>query len=262
MNVVSWLDPLYVLSGFCVGGLVGLTGVGGGSLMTPVLILLFGIHPVTAVGTDLLYAATTKTAGALVHGLIGTIDWRIVALLTSGSLPMAILTVVALSRWHASGGHIGYIIEFVLGLALLATAVALVFRARMIASLAVRAERASGRRTKALTVLTGMVLGVLVSLTSVGAGALGVTALILLYPRLPVPRIVGSDIVHAVPLTLVGGISHWLAGSVNGLILLSLLIGSLPGIVTGSYATSYVPERALRLTLAAVLLVVGGKLVF
>jgi uncharacterized membrane protein YfcA len=259
MNVVSWLDPLYVLSGFCVGGLVGLTGVGGGSLMTPVLIMLFGIHPVTAVGTDLLYAAATKTVGALVHGLVGTIDWRIVALLTSGSLPMAILTVIALSWWHASGGHIGYIVEFVLGLALLATAVALVFRARMIAS---RAERANERRTAAFTVLIGMALGVLVSLTSVGAGALGVTALILLYPRLPVPRIVGSDIVHAVPLTLVGGISHWLTGSVNELILLSLLTGSLPGIVIGSYATSYVPERALRLTLAAVLVVVGGKLVF
>jgi uncharacterized protein len=256
------INPLYTLSGFCVAALVGLTGVGGGSLMTPLLILLFGIHPSTAVGTDLLYAAGTKTAGATVHGLIGTIDWRIVGLLASGSIPMAALTVAILSHLEMQGGQVERVITFVLGLALLATAGALVFRARLIASLGVRAERCNGRRTAGLTVLTGMGLGVLVSLTSVGAGALGVTALVLLYPALPMPRIVGSDIVHAVPLTLVGGISHWLAGSVNPPILVSLLIGSLPGVVAGSYAASYVPERALRLTLAAVLVLVGGKLVF
>jgi uncharacterized membrane protein YfcA len=261
MNVASWLDPLYALSGFFVGTLVGLTGVGGGSLMTPVLILLFGVHPVTAVGTDLLYAALTKTAGALVHGRVGTVDWRIVGLLTSGSLPMAILTVSALSRLHASGAHLGHAVTFVLGLALLATAVALVFRARLIATLGIRAERAGGRQTALMTVLTGMALGVLVSLTSVGAGALGVTALVLLYPALPVRRIIGSDIVHAVPLALVGGVGHWLAGSVNGAILASLLVGSLPGIVAGSYAAPRVPERALRLVLAAVLAIAGGRLV-
>jgi uncharacterized protein len=261
MNWVRSIDPLYTLSGFCVGVLVGLTGVGGGSLMTPVLILLFGIHPASAVGTDLLYAAATKTGGTLVHGLVGTIDWRIVGLLASGSLPAAVVTLFVASRLGMSGSQVERVIAFVLGLALLATALALVFRARLIASLGGRAERANGRRTASLTVLTGMALGMLVSLTSVGAGALGVTALILLYPALPMARIVGSDIVHAVPLTLVGGIGHWLAGSVNGAILVSLLVGSLPGIVAGSYAAAHVPERALRLTLAAVLLVVGGKLV-
>jgi uncharacterized protein len=256
------IEPLYIVSGFCVGALVGLTGVGGGSLMTPLLILLFGVHPTTAVGTDLLYAAATKTVGSLVHGLLGTIDWRIVGLLASGSLPMAVLTVTILSYLDMRGGWVEQTITVMLGAALLATAAALLFRARLVAGLGIPTRRSSGPRRAALTVLTGMALGIMVSLTSIGAGALGVTALILLYPGLPMPRIVGSDIAHAVPLALVSGVSHWAAGSVNGAILLSLLIGSLPGIVAGSQAASYIPERALRLILAAVLVLVGGKLVF
>ncbi|HUC73144.1 MAG TPA: sulfite exporter TauE/SafE family protein, partial [Stellaceae bacterium] len=226
------------------------------------LILLFGVHPASAVGTDLLFAAATKTGGTLVHGLVGTVDWRVVGLLASGSMPTAVLTLTIVSRIGMSGSGVERVITLLLGSALIATALALVFRTRLIRSLGVRAERSDGRRTASLTVLTGMALGLLVSLTSVGAGALGVTALILLYPALPMARIVGSDIAHAVPLTLVGGIGHWLAGSVNGAILASLLVGSLPGIVAGSYAAGHVPERALRLTLAAVLLLVGGKLVF
>jgi len=166
-----------------------------------------------------------------------------------------------LSHFDMQSGQVEQVITRVLGLALLPTAVVLVFRTRLIVSLGVRGEQATGRWTALLTVVTGMALGVLVSLTSVGAGALGVPALVLLYPALPMERIVGSDIVHAVPLTLVGGISHWVAGSVNAPILVSLLIGSLPGIVAGSYATSYVSERAIRLALAAILVIVGGKLV-
>jgi uncharacterized protein len=256
------IDPLYDFSGFCVGALVGLTGVGGGSLMTPVLILVFGIHPVAAVGTDLLYAAATKTMGTIVHGFAGTVDWRIVARLAGGSLPCAALTVWMLAHFDIGRGEMGRFVSFLLGVALLATAVAIVLRPWLVASLGVRADRSSRRRTTALTVLTGAALGVLVSLTSVGAGALGVTALILLYPSLPIARIVGSDIAHAVPLTLVGGISHWIAGSVDGAILVSLLVGSLPGVILGSRAAGRVPERGLRLTLAAVLTIVGGKLVF
>jgi hypothetical protein len=263
MGWVRWIDPLYTLSGFCVGVLVGLTGVGGGSLMTPLLILVFGIHPASAVGTDLLYAAATKAGGTLVHGLAGTVEWRIVGLLASGSLPMAGLTLLTLSRLGLSGGQTGRVITVGLGLALLATATALVFRSRLIAAFgACRRQRASTPWIALLTVSTGMALGVLVSLTSVGAGALGVTALIVLYPALPMARIVGSDIAHAVPLTLVAGIGHWLTGSVNGAILISLLAGSLPGIAVGSVAAGHIPETALRLSLAAVLLVVGGKLVF
>jgi uncharacterized membrane protein YfcA len=239
-----------------------MTGVGGGSLMTPVLILLFGIHPENAVGTDLLYAAATKTGGTIAHGLFGTIEWRVVGLLASGSLPMAIMTMLIMSHFSASGGQVGHVITFVLGLALLATAASLIFRARLIAYANQRLERSTGRRTVSLTIMTGAALGVLVSLTSVGAGALGVTALIMLYPALPMARIVGSDIVHAVPLTLVGGIGHWFAGSVNTTILASLLIGSLPGIFIGSYAAALVSDRVMRLTLASVLILVGGKLVF
>jgi hypothetical protein len=261
MGWVRWIDPLYTLSGFCVGLLVGLTGVGGGSLMTPLLILVFGIHPASAVGTDLLYAAATKTAGSLVHGFAGTVEWRIVGLLASGSLPAAIVTLLILSHFGPNGGEVGRVITFALGLALLATATVLMFRSRLIAALGSRIRPASGGRTASLTVLTGMALGVLVSLTSVGAGALGVTALIMLYPALSMVRIVGSDIAHAVPLTLVGGVGHWIAGSVSGAILISLLIGSLPGIVIGSYAAAHIPEKVLRLSLAAVLLVVGGNLV-
>jgi uncharacterized protein len=208
LNWFHAINPLYILSGFCIGALVGMTGVGGGSLMTPVLILLFGIHPASAVGTDLLYAAATKTGGTFVHGLVGTIDWRVVGLLASGSLPMAVLTVLILSRFDLSGGRVEHVITFMLGLALLATAAALILRTRLIAFVGLRLDRSTGRRIKSLTVLSGAALGVLVSLTSVGAGALGVTALILIYPSLPMARIVGSDIVHAVPLTLVGGISH------------------------------------------------------
>ena len=262
MNWVHAINPFYIVSGFCVGALVGMTGVGGGSLMTPVLILLFGIHPASAVGTDLLYAAATKTGGTFVHGFIGAIDWRVVGFLASGSLPMAVLTVLVLSRFDLSGGRVQHVITFMLGLTLLATAAALIFRARLIAFAGLRPDRLTGRNATSLTILTGAVLGILVSLTSVGAGALGVTALIILCPSLPIARIVGSDIAHAVPLTLVGGISHWLAGAVNAAILAPLLIGSLPGIFLGSYAAALVPEKVVRYILAAVLLLVGGKLVF
>src|SRR5579863_7492690 len=176
MHAINWL---YTLSGFVVGVLVGLTGVGGGSLMTPILILLFGIHPATAVGTDLLYAAATKTGGTLIHGLNHTIDWRIVGRLALGSAPAAIIMLFILSRFDLSGGAAARVITFSLGLALLATALALVFRSRLVTFYAVRVGELAPRRTASLTVLTGVMLGALVSVTSVGAGALGVTALIL-----------------------------------------------------------------------------------
>jgi len=261
MNSIPSINLLYSLSGFCIGALVGMTGVGGGSLMTPILILLFGVHPVSAVGTDLLYAAVTKTGGSLVHGAIGTIDWRLVVRLALGSLPMTVLSLLIMSHFDLRTGPAEQTITFLLGLALLATASTLVFRARLIARFGVRADGLSARSIAALTVLTGGVLGVLVSVTSVGAGALGVTALVLLYPRLPMVRIVGSDIVHAVPLTLVAGIGHWLTGSVDPAMLGSLVIGSLPGIVLGSYAAAHVSDAVLRVILATVLVVVGGKLV-
>jgi uncharacterized membrane protein YfcA len=258
--MIRSVDLLYSIAGFCVSLLVGMTGVGGGSLMTPLLVLLFGIHPATAVGTDLLYAAATKSAGTLVHGLNRNIDWRIVGRLAAGSVPMTALTLLALSGFGIYSGAARSLITAVLSGALGATAAALIFRKRILAFFAAHVGELSPRRTAALTVLLGAVLGVLVSISSVGAGALGVTAIILLYPRLPTARIVGSDIAHAVPLTLVAGLGHWMLGSIDWHLLGSLLAGSLPGIVIGSYFSVRVPDAVLRFTLATTLLLVAGKL--
>jgi uncharacterized membrane protein YfcA len=257
------IDLIYSASGLAVGFLVGLTGVGGGSLMTPLLVLLFGIHPATAVGTDLLYAAATKATGTLVHGLKGSVDWRITGRLAAGSVPAAALTLVALHRYGLDTPGTNQLIQVILGSALLVTAVALLFRPQL-ARLAYKAGRARPQhegRTIGWTVLTGAVLGVLVSITSVGAGAIGVTVLPLLYPRLPTVRIVGSDVAHAVPLTLIAGTGHWLLGSVDWHLLVSLLVGSLPGIALGSMLSTRAPEALLRYLLAATLVLVGGRLV-
>ncbi|HLI20524.1 MAG TPA: sulfite exporter TauE/SafE family protein [Stellaceae bacterium] len=262
MSLLHAIDWLYALSGLAVGLLVGMTGVGGGSLMTPILILLFGIHPATAVGTDLLYAAATKTCGTIVHGFTGSIDWRVVGRLATGSVPLTIVTLFVLSRVDLTSGPAEHFITCVLSVALLATSVALVFRSRLLAWYSRRVGELSNRRTAVLTIVTGAALGVLVSISSVGAGAIGVTFLLLLYPRLPTARIVGSDIAHAVPLTLAAGAGHWIMGSIDAHILGSLLVGSIPGIVIGSYVAVRVPDAALRFTLAAVLAIVGGRLVF
>jgi uncharacterized membrane protein YfcA len=252
----------YVASGFVVGTLVGLTGVGGGSLMTPILILLFGIQPMTAVGTDLLYAAATKSGGSLVHGVNHTIEWRVVRRLATGSVPAAILTLLALHSLGISGHEINLYVSKLLGAALLLTSAALIFRNRLIAFYKRRVGSLEPRRTRNFTILTGAILGVLVASTSVGAGALGVTALILLYPELPVARLVGSDIAHAVPLTLAAGLGHLLLGSINLSLLGMLLMGSLPGIFLGSVLASRVPDRALRHLLAGVLFFVALKLIY
>lgn len=255
------LNYLYSLSGLGVGFLVGMTGVGGGSLMTPLLVLLFGIHPTTAVGTDLLYAALTKAGGTFVHGLRGTVDWRVTGRLAIGSVPATALTLLWLYHYGAHGPAVSSLIQLVLGVALLLTAVALIFRPQIMAWAARHAFEPSERRTVFLTIVTGAVLGVLVSLTSVGAGAIGVTVLLLLYPKLPTARIVGSDVAHAVPLTLVAGLGHWFLGSIDWSLLLSLLIGSLPGIALGSYLSSHAPDRLLRPLMAATLALVGCRLV-
>ncbi len=260
MNAINSVQPFYSFAGFAVGLLVGLTGVGGGSLMTPILIVLFGIHPATAVGTDLLYAAATKTAGSLVHGYNRTVDWRVVRRLATGSVPLTVLTIWVLSRINMNGPAAREVIAGVLTIALFVTAFTLVFRDRIVRRYAVHVGRLSERRTAELTVCVGAILGVLVSISSVGAGAIGVTALILLYPQLPTARIVGSDIAHAVPLTLVAGVGHWWLGSINLDLLVPLLLGSVPGIVLGSYTAARVPETALRLLLAGTLIVVATKL--
>lgn len=254
------IDPLYVASGFGVGLLVGMTGVGGGSLMTPLLILLFGIHPSTAVGTDLLYAAATKTGGSVVHGAARSIHWPAVIRLACGSIPASVLTLIVMWQLELNGGSQRSLVSLVLCFALLLTATSLIFRKSILDRYRSRMERVDDRTILIATVVTGAVLGVLVSISSVGAGAVGVTALLLLYPRLPMARIVGSDIAHAVPLTLVAGSGHWLLGAVDWHLMGVLLLGSLPGIVIGSYAAVRVPQTVLRLALASILIVVAGNI--
>jgi uncharacterized membrane protein YfcA len=254
------IDPLYSLSGFGVGLLVGMTGVGGGSLMTPLLILLFGIHPATAVGTDLLYAAATKTGGSLVHGIARTIHWRIVARLASGSIPASIVTLTVLWSLNLNSEVMRSLINLVLCFALVLTVAALIFRKAIVARFGRRFDQEAPGRSALPTVLVGAGLGVLVSLSSVGSGAVGVMVLLLLYPQASIATIVGSDIAHAVPLTLVAGTGHWFLGSVDWKLMGALLTGSLPGIFVGSYFAVRVPEMALRVVLAATLTLVATKI--
>ncbi|MEO5866206.1 MAG: sulfite exporter TauE/SafE family protein [Sphingomonas sp.] len=256
------INPLYSIAGVLVGLVVGLTGVGGGSLMTPLLVLAFGFHPSTAVGTDLLYASATKTVGTTVHGWRGTVDWKVVARLALGSVPATIVTLLVIGYSGERSEHTARAITTILGITLVLSAVATLFRARIVGRLKPRFGAVSEGRLTALTVLLGAILGVLVSLTSVGAGALGMTALIILYPKLPVNRLVGSDIAHAVPLTLLGGIGHWYLGAVDFSLLGSLLIGSIPGIIVGSLIATRVSDRVLSPILAVVLAIVGARLLF
>ena len=255
----SAYNPLYSLAGFFVGALVGMTGVGGGSLMTPILVLLFDFHPVTAVGTDLLYASVTKTVGTAVHGKRQTVDWHIVGGLALGSVPASIATLFVMSRLHTLSGD-PLFLDVALGSVLLLTAFAVFFRPWIVKRAGPHFSGLPEARISHWTVLLGAVLGVLVSVTSVGAGALGTTALLLLYPRLPVSRIAGSDIAHAVPLTLIAGTGHWLLGSVDFGLMLALLVGSIPGIIVGSMFASRASDAFLRPVLAVTLLVVSVRL--
>ena len=255
------IDPLYVGSGFGVGFLVGMTGVGGGSLMTPLLILLFGVHPATAVGTDLLYAASTKSVGTLVHASSRTVDWAMVGLLSLGSVPATIATILVLSQFDLQRASAQHAITLSLGLVLMLTAAFLVLGGKIRARYAARLEALDPRRVRRLTVLLGLVMGVLVTTTSVGAGAIGVTVLLLLHPNMPAARVVGSDIAHAVALTLLAGVGHWYLGGVNWGLLSPLLIGAVPGITIGSYLATRTHDTVVRIALASVLLIVGLRLI-
>ena len=253
------ISTLYALSGFAVGVLVGMTGVGGGSLMTPLLILLFGIHPATAVGTDLLSAAVSKSAGTIVHGLAHSIEWPVVRRLAMGSVPATIMTLGFLALLNQSEAARG-LITIILSAVLLLTAAILVFRGSIVRFDHSRLPVLDDRGTATATVVIGAVLGVVVTISSVGAGAAGVCVLLILYPKLPMARIVGSDIAHAVPLTFVAGMGHWMMGTVDWHIVGLLLAGSLPGIVLGSYLAVRVPETLLRAILAGTLTVLSIRL--
>lgn len=257
---LSDINLLFSLSGLFVGLIVGLTGVGGGSLMTPILIALFAVEPSKAVGSDLLYAALTKSVGTAVHGKSGGVDWRIVRRLAMGSVPATLLTFLAMIQFDLAGQKSGVLVT-ALGSVLILTSVLMLARGKIVAKIGARMDAVSEGGIRTLTWMTGALLGVLVTLTSVGAGAIGVTALLILYPRLPTVRIVGSDIAHAVPLTLVAGLGHWyFLGDVDWAMLVSLLIGSIPGIWIGSHLAPRLPEGVLRTLLAIVLFAVSLKL--
>ncbi|BBL74140.1 sulfite exporter TauE/SafE family protein [Methylomagnum ishizawai] len=262
------METAYIVSGVLVGVLVGLTGVGGGSLMTPLLVFLFGFAPSTAVGTDLLFASITKTGGTLVHhGKHKSVEWKIVGWLALGSLPAAGVVLYLLETTFKKDPAVTAIMTTTLGVALLLTAVALLFRNRLMRK---SHESALQRKTHSerfgrwqapITVCVGVMLGVLVTLSSVGAGALGTVALLFLYPRLATVRVVGTDLAHAIPLTAVAGLGHLHMGNVNFELLGSLLIGSLPGIYVGSHLSGRIPEHIMRPILASILVLIGLKFV-
>jgi hypothetical protein len=259
-HLISLAQPV---AGFLVGLLVGFAGVGGGSLMAPVMILLLGVAPTTAVGTDLWFASITKTVGGTIHRVHGATDLKIVGLLCLGSIPGAALTLALLAGSPYLRNSNAWISPL-LGAVLIFTAAATFFRSKLHSvgeTLRLNAPIPFKAFQKPLTVLVGVILGILVTLTSIGAGALCATALIFLYPlRLSFRKVVGTDILHAIPLTLTAGIGHLWLGHVQWPLLLSLLVGSIPGIVIGSFLVHRVKESIVQRTLAAVLLVVGMRL--
>lgn len=257
-------DLMHAVAGLLVGAIVGVTGVGGGALMTPILVMLFGVAPTTAVGTDLLYASVTKMFGTAVHHQAGTVDWQIVRRLALGSLPAAALTLAWMHFSHVGQLRSG-LITFTLGVALVVTALGILFKAQ-IHSLGTRFRLGDSARFEAMqpamTVLCGVLLGAMVTLTSVGAGALGTAMLVYLYPlRLSAGKLVGTDLAHAIPLTLIAGMGHLALGNVDLALMLNLLAGSIPGVVIGSYVSTRAPVGPLRIAIAFVLLFVAWKMV-
>lgn len=253
----------YIISGFAVGLLVGLTGVGGGSLMTPMLTLLFGVSPTVAVGTDLAFASITKASGTFTHRLRGTVEWSVVRLLCYGALPAAVIATLWLKQNGGLSGEIAQFIRYSIAISVLLTVVALLFRGKMLNYLNRHPEKQlQGRTLATATIVSGAILGTLVTISSIGAGAIGATLLVLLYPRMSAAHIAGTDIAYAVPLTAIAAFGHWWLGSINWALLGTLLIGSLPGITLGAMAAKAVPERFLRGLLATTLTLVAAKLVF
>jgi uncharacterized membrane protein YfcA len=254
------LDGIAIASGLGVGLIVGITGVGGGSLMTPLLLSVFKLSPAVAIGTDLWFASLTKMSGSVAHARHGHVNWPIVRRMLAGSIPASIATIALM---HLTGVTKGWAsaLTFSLGIALLLTAVVVAFKQSW-QPLGLKLERwIPETRKPALMVALGLVLGVLVSLSSIGAGAIGSTLILLIYPRMRARDIVGTDIAHAVPLTLVAGIGHASLGNVNWELLVSLLIGSLPGIWLGAQLTRRLPDGVVRSLLCVSLLMAGWKVI-
>jgi hypothetical protein len=253
----------FIASGFFVGLLVGLTGVGGGSLMTPILTLIFGVPPTVAVGTDLAFASLTKVSGTIAHRFQNNVRWQIVKHLSLGALPAAAIATLVLQRIGSLNQDIGQFIRYTIAISIALTVTAILFRARMIAWLDAHPEKQlQGRNLTAATIFTGAVLGTLVTVSSIGAGAIGSTILILLYPRLTPVEVAGTDIAYAVPLTAIAALGHWWLGTINWELLATLLLGSVPGITLGSLASRIIPAVALRAMLATALTGVAVKLVY
>jgi uncharacterized membrane protein YfcA len=251
----------YILSGFAVGLLVGMTGVGGGSLMTPLLTLLFGVTPSVAVGTDLAFASLTKGAGTITHRSRGNVQWNIVGRLCMGALPAALLATLALHYVGPLNAAIGQLIRYSIAVSVMLTVVAILFRSRMLAWVNRHPGRQlQGRKLAVATIVSGAVLGTLVTVSSIGAGAIGATLLVMLYPKMSPAEVAGTDIAYAVPLTAIAAAGHWWLGSINWLLLVTLLVGSVPGITLGAWAAKAVPEGFLRGLLATTLALVAFKL--
>lgn len=257
---------LFTAAGFVVGFIVGMTGVGGGSLMTPILVLGFNISPTIAVGTDLLYAAITKSSGIIFHNKQQNIDWEVVKYLCIGSIPASLLSIYILKNMYLSGINYDHIITSSLSVALILTSLVLIFRK----SIQTFASRDSfswirdlhHKLQKPVTIACGVLIGSLVTLSSVGAGAFGAAVLLFLYPKLKTIQIIGTDLAHAVPITLLAGLGHMHIGTVDFTLLLGLILGSLPGIFLGSRVASLLPDKIIRPILATMLFLIGVKMAF
>ncbi|EZQ01577.1 sulfite exporter TauE/SafE family protein [Acinetobacter sp. Ver3] len=257
----------YILAGVLVGFCVGVTGVGGGSLMTPILIGLFKIEPHIAIGTDLLYAAISKFCGSFVHAKKLNIVWPIVIWLAIGSIPASLATTWVLDNYLSQSTHYKAILTMVLGFMLTITGISIVFRTQVekffkkfskeVTEQEVELTREKLKQKRLYIALMGIVLGIFVTLSSVGAGAFGIMALIIMFPNLPMIRIIGSDVVHAVLLTLVAGMGHMNSGNVDFNLLMWLLVGSIPAIIVGTLVSSHLPEKIIRKVLGITLFAIG-----
>ena len=252
----------YIFSGALVGLLVGITGVGGGSLMTPILTLIFGVAPTTAVGTDLAFAALTKGIGTIAHRLHGNVKWDIVGLLCVGSLTTATASILVLKQMGPISKDWVHFITFSIGVSVLLTALSLTVRGRILEWVKKNPKKMPhGVGLKITTVLIGGVIGILVTISSIGAGAIGATLILILYPHLKTAEVAGTDIAYAVPLTALAGLGHWWLGNVDFSLLFGLLLGSVPAIWLGAKLSSTLPDKFTRTALAITLLLVGIKLV-
>ncbi|MCL6183425.1 sulfite exporter TauE/SafE family protein [Acinetobacter baumannii] len=256
----------FILAGMLVGFCVGITGVGGGSLMTPILIGLFRIEPHIAIGTDLLYAAISKFCGSMVHAKKLNIVWPIVLWLAIGSIPASFGTAWVLEHYLSQSTHYKAVLTMVLGFMLTLTGVSIIFRTRIEKffnkfrnkeNTQTENEQLAVQNKRTYIVIMGIILGVFVTLSSVGAGAFGIMALVIMFPNLPMIRIIGSDVVHAVLLTLVAGLGHMSAGNVDFVLLMWLLVGSIPAIIIGTLISSRMPERLIRKILGITLFALG-----